>query len=112
MLWILIFFFIHLVPPSFIASWMPKLFESTSYQRSLKHNPLGSKDVIARFQTYRKTRKLEKKYEAQQKNLQEPDAPQKSMQDVLMDYLLEQAMSDPEKLLEMMQESNKDNPDS
>lgn len=85
-------FFLHFIPASLVDAWAPKLFKSKTYQLSLQHNPLGTKDIVERFKNYR-----EQKKKLEQKN---PETKKKKeMEEVIGDYLMEQALENPEKLI-------------
>lgn|GEM_PF-4593254 len=78
----IVFFLIHFIPSNFISTVAPKLSESQSYQFSQKHNPLGTEDAMQRF----------KKYRAKKKQDKEALGQEQSMDEVIGDYLIDQAL--------------------
>ncbi|MCB0272316.1 MAG: CvpA family protein [Bdellovibrionales bacterium] len=84
-------FFLHFIPASLLDAWAPKLYQSKTYQFSLKHNPLGTEDIVQRFKNYRDQKKKAK--------AQEKQSDKKQVEDVIGDYLLEQAIENPKELM-------------
>ncbi|MEZ4818510.1 MAG: CvpA family protein [Bdellovibrionota bacterium] len=87
-------FFLHFIPAKLVDAWAPKLYQSQTYQFSLRHNPLGREDIVQRFKNYRDQKK------ALEEAKPEKEKKKKPMEEVLGDYLMEQAMENPEELID------------